>query len=118
MYKEIHPLYRDNAGEMNSIGSGERRPVADFYNEKPPVVIDISTIRMMRREHVPDGSLNLVRLSVSPDNADDLVIREAEALEIRDALLKPERRDETADSIRALTSAIRDLWNLLRARLH
>ena len=117
MYKEIHPLYRDNTKEMSSIRNGDERPVADFYIEKPPILLDIHIIRMMREECVPDGSAKLYRISVSKDSYDDIVIREEEALQIRAVLLKHGSGNPLVNAIEALTSAIRDLWNLLRARM-
>ena len=38
--------------EMSSIRNGDERPVADFYIEKPPILLVIHIIRMMREECV------------------------------------------------------------------
>ena len=48
---------------------------------------------------------------------DDILVTTDEADAIKKKLLSSMGKNELAGEVRALTAAVRDLWNLLRARM-
>ena len=118
MYKEIHPYKYDAYGHAHAMKRGEKRPMSEFFTETSPVLLRLDTIRYIKEETIPDGSVRLIRLCVSDDRHEDLTVKPEEAEEIKMLLLKNNLPDETAQELHALTAAVRDLWTLLKARMH
>ena len=61
-------------------------------------------------------NMELARLNLTESHQDDVIVMQGDAERIRKELLKD--GDGLAGEVRALTAAVRDLWNLLRVRLH
>lgn len=123
MYKEIHPYYRDSMSESADIMTGAKRNPADYYKPGDPVVLRLDTIRQIRRQRdydpatESDRHCGFSRLVVSDDYLQDIIVQTEEADEITKALVK-DSSGNLAKDVSSLTMAIRDLWNLLRARMH
>lgn len=117
MYKEIHPYKYDAYGHAHAMKRGEKRPMSEFFTETSPELLRLDTIRRIKEETIPDGSIRLIRLCVSDDWHEDLIVKPEEAEEIKKLLPKGASQDEIAQELHALTMAIRDLWTLLRARM-
>ena len=118
MYKQIQPYLYDGTGHSQAIRAGNDRPMSEYYKPTPPVLLRLDTIRYIKEETIPDGSVRLIRLCVSDDRHEDLTVKPEEAEEIKMLLLKNNLPDETAQELHALTAAVRDLWTLLKARMH
>ena len=117
-YAEIHPVYRNQQEEMQSVHNGARKPVSEFLFEGEPIVINLNTILQIRDESLPDGSAKLNRLVISlTDHNEDIIIRKEEADNIKKQLIR-DGGDATAKELGTLNVVLRDLWSLLRARLH
>ena len=108
MYKEIHPFFCPIDNSLDALST-------PAYKEMPSIVIRLDSIRLILPEPGTD-SMKMARLRVSDDYLQDIIVLEAEAEEIKKELLSP-KKDNVATEISHLTIAIRDLWNLLRARL-
>ena len=117
MYKEVHPYYVDYGEQYKASRTGEKRPLSDFYKEGDKVTQRLDTIKRVCTEKVPDDSIKLMRLCIGEDHSEDLVVTPEEGEEINNLLLKM-NGSPLAKEIPMLTKAIRDLWELLRARLH
>ena len=123
MYKEIHPYYRDSATESSDVMTGTMRNPADYYKAGEPVVLRLDTIRQIRRQRdydpatKSDRHCGFSRFVVSDDYLQDIIIKTEEADEITKALTK-DSGGNLAKEVSCLTAAVRDLWNLLRARMH
>ena len=123
MYKEIHPYYRDSAMESSDVMTGAVRNPTDYYKPGDPVVLRLDTIRQIRRQRDYDPAIKndrhcgFSRLVVSDDYLQDIIVRTEEADEITKALVK-DSSGNLAKEVSSLTTAVRDLWNLLRARMH
>lgn len=116
MYKEITPYYRLFFGFCDECqGKSDK----ELYQACPPRLLRLDTI--LRAKPVQtDGTIELVRLVVSDDHTDDILIAGQEYEAIRKTLLAqsaPEGKS-TDSELSHLTAAIRDLTLLLRARLH
>lgn len=116
MYKEITPYYQLFFGLCDECqGKSDK----ELYQACPPRLLRLDTI-LQATPMQTDGTIELVRLVVSDDHADDILIAKEEYEEIRKTLLAasaPEGKSNDSELSR-LTSAIRDLTLLLRARLH
>lgn len=111
MYKEIHPFYYDSQAAHHDIVTGTTRNDG-YMRPQEPMVLDLRTIRQVRKS-VPDG---YSRLSVTDAHEDDITVSDAEAQEIRQALLR-DSGDTLAKEVERLTTAVRNLHELLRARM-
>ena len=103
MYKKIHPYF------YNQIKNG--------FEPCEEKIIRLDSIRIMEKQCVPDGSIDLVRLHVSDDHLEDILIPQEEADSIKQDLLSEKKENPVADELSRLTTAIRELKELLRARL-
>jgi len=114
MYKEIHPFWFDSS----AFATNRTQQSKEYYKPCEPRIIRLEDIRQIVKESVPDGSIELRRLCVSDDYHSDIIISEKEAAEIQANLLKPAQDNSLAAEVRILSSVIRNLYDLLRARLH
>ena len=111
-YLEIHPYYYDFANARSTLAP---LTSAELYKPALPRVIRLDIIRGICSA-VTDETLSLARLEVSDAHEDDILVSAEEAESIKKILLK-ENGNDLAKEISQLTSAVRDLWNLLKARL-
>lgn len=115
MYKEITPYYRLFFGFFDNVqGKSDK----ELYQACPPMLLRLDTI-LSAMPWRTDGTIELVRLVVSDNHKDDILITGQEYEAIRKTLLAqsaPERKS-TDSELSHLTAAIRDLTLLLRARL-
>lgn len=118
MYVEIHPYFHDAIKERQHLFDENKLPRSEFYAPGKPQTIRLDIIRRIIEEHVEDGSIALSRLQITDSYQDDILVTTSEAETINKKLLSSWGKNELTDEVRALTAAIRDLWNLLRARLH
>ena len=122
MYIEINPIWYDSAEEFNaSILSGEEKtPSANFYKKASKTLLRIDTIRQIREQETYDKSLKYCRVVVSDDHTEDILLTMEEGTFIKEKLkeLTKNGTDKLSQEIYALTTAIRNLHELLRARLH
>lgn len=111
-YLEIHPYYYDHAkgSTLAPLTS------AELYKPALPRVIRLDMIRGICSAGT-DETLSLSRLQVSDAHEDDILVSAEEAETIKKTLLK-DNGDALATEVAHLTVAVRDLWNLLRARMH
>lgn len=116
MYKEITPYYRLFFGFFDECkGKSDK----ELYQACPPMLLRLDTI-LSAMPWQTDGTIELVRLVVSDNHTDDILIAAREYEAIRKTLLAqsaPEGKS-TDSELSHLTAAIRDLTLLLRARLH
>ena len=116
MYKEIHPWYHDTVAEAAVVMGDKSQPSSAFYKQTDSsVILRLDTIRQIRSETSYDGTVNLKRLVISDDYLQDILISNEEAEAIKKMLLS--QKEPLADEVSRLTAAVRDLWNLLRARM-
>jgi len=120
MYKEIHPLYYDRQVWMTVNHEQSKRPKEKaFYKKAEPRLINLACIRQIRPETVLDASIKLVRLYVSDDHLEDIIVSKKEGDEIKKILMEGGAgNDPLAEEVKKLTRTVRDLTELLRARLH
>ena len=118
MYKQIQPYLYDGTEHSQAIRAGNDRPMSEYYKPTPPELLKLDTIRRIKEETIPDRSIRMMRIIVSDDRYEDLIVKPEEAEEIKMLLLKNNLPDETAQELHALTAAVRDLWTLLKARMH
>ena len=118
MYVEIHPYFHDTTKEHQHLFDENKLPHAEFYAPGKPQTIRLDIIRRITEEHVEDGSIALSRLQITDSYQDDILVTTSEAETINKKLLSFGGKNELTDEVKALTAAIRDLWNILRARLH
>lgn len=117
MYLEIHTVWYDAAMSFASSQADRKDPISTFYHPGPERVIRLETIRMLTKEPASDGSIVVGRLKVSDDHLEDILVPEEEADRIKKKLLSGSSASLSAE-VQALTAAVRDLWQLLRARMH
>jgi hypothetical protein len=93
-------------------------PAANFYVPGDKITLGLDTIKQVRSEGATDadGRKPYSRLIVSDDHHDDIIVTKAEADAIDKDLLN-DGGSQLAREVEHLTSAVRDLWQLLRARL-
>lgn len=115
-YIELQPFRRDTRLEAESVRRGEKRPAIDFYLKAEPIIVRLDSIRSIRVELSTAGTPDLYRIAVSGDRDDDIIVMSAEGEKLKKILLEDHESD-LAKAISYLTKAIRDLWELLRARL-
>lgn len=97
MHKEIHPFSGPHGAQV----------------ALPPVVIRLEAI-----DQISPAGPDYHNVFLSTGDIHRITSQEAD--EIKAALLSPsgKTKDPLATEISHLTTAMRDLWNLLRARLH
>ena len=118
MHKTIHPFYYDSSAVSESVRAGEKRAESDFYLPGESELISLDIIRRIRPMQMTSNDVPFKRLVISEDHHDDIIVSLTEANEIEKELLKCSSLNSLAKEVNTLTIAIRDLWNLLRARLH
>lgn len=116
MYKEVHPYFYDSMLSHSDVRNGNERKDIDYYHKALPRVIKLEDIKQAIPEKLPDGTGEFVRLKISDDYHEDILISVNEGEEIKKKLLS--NSNGLQDEVSRLTVAVRDLTNLLRARLH
>ena len=116
MYKEIHPYVQDTLARKNDFLAGVSKPSTEYFRQTESMVLETGTIRRMIPENPPDGSIRLTRLVISDDRTEDILIGGDEAEQIKKTLLAG-KTDNLAKEVERLASAVRSLWELLRARM-
>lgn len=116
MYKELHPFYYDPM-MFHSLGTNAELKAKDYFKPAPVILLKLDTIRRIRPNGMSDETLSLYDLVVSDDFHDNVTVNEIEAEEIKKILVK-DTGNSLPKEISFLTAAVRDLWTLLRARLH
>ena len=76
-----------------------------------PIFLRLDTISQIRSK-----SSEVKRIILS--TGQEVNISSEEAEEIKKALLSGQKKDTLSEEVSHLTAAVRDLWNLLRARMH
>lgn len=112
MYIEVHPVIFDNISWINN----RQDKQADHYKDGEPVILRTDTIRKMNRQDSPDKSITLYRIEISEDYHEDLLVTIEEGEKIKKTLLKNDA--SLSKEISTLSTVIRNLYELLRARLH
>ena len=117
MHKEIQTIYLDSAAMMNDVHAGLSSGKKDsgYYHEGEPLTIRLDTIRQLRKETSADGSMSYYRLRVSDDYHDDILVSKEQGEKIKATLLK--ENEPIAKELNILSTVIRNLYELLRARL-
>lgn len=119
MYIEIHPLFYDTAAAFNtSFNESQKTPDSAFYKQMPPCVIQLDAIRKLSEEKTFDKSLTYFRISISDDHHEDILVPADEGEKLKKKLTAPGGQDELTQAIGALNTTLRNLYDLLRARLH
>lgn len=120
MYKELHTFYHDIIAERQHVYSTDGKfartdydPMA-FYRPGQSMLLRLDTIKSITNE-LPDTD-ELKRICISDDHTEDIIVSKAEAEEITKALVN-QSDDELPEQLNHLCRAIRDLTNLLHARL-
>lgn len=116
MFKQIQPFYIENFLMDNDCMSGRVLAEKEYYRKAEPFFLDLGTIKQVRPVKLSDGSGEFTRLVVSNNHTNDIIVSKEEGDEIVRVLLKKDT--SLADEIHSLMTAVRDLWNLLRARMH
>lgn len=116
MYKEIHPFFFDSATSINDVHSGLQRNEKEYYKPGLPRVIRLEDIRQIVPQTLTDNTVGFTCLEVSDDYHDNILVSVEEGEQIKNTLLKSSG-DTLAKEVQLLTAAVRDLWNLLRARM-
>lgn len=119
MYKEIHPITANirEISQNRMKPQSERRPEAELYRQGDTVILKLDLIEQMNPFRAYDGSAEYVTLELTGEKKYTVSVQEGE--EIKKLLLKGSgsANADIARELEALTSAVRDLWNLLRARM-
>ncbi len=111
MYRKIQPYYYDSMLAHDDIVRGISRPSAEYYKKADhKMTIRLDTIRMVIE--LPDH----FKLRMTDTYEDDITVSKEEGEAINKELLKM-GGSALASEVSALTAAVRDLWNLLRARM-
>ena len=111
MFTEVHTFYYDSSKSL--AGTQDK----DLYvPHKDTTVINTECIRQVIKMKT-DGTVQLSRIKMSDDYHDDIIIPQNEADQITKKLLAGNDND-LAKEVHTLSVAVRELWNLLRARLH
>lgn len=118
MFKEIQTIYLDSTVMMNEIHSGMSlgKKDSEYYREGVSLTIRLDTIKQLRKETSADSSMSYYRLKVSDDYHDDILVSEEQGEKIKEALLKT--KEPIATELSILSTAIHNMYELLRARLH
>lgn len=121
MYKKITPYWRDNQLWF-SVQEDEKMPKEkQFWKKGEPRLLNLSIVRQIVPLKVIDGSIKLSYLEVSENSVDNIIVSEKEAEEIKAILLASDKdtsKDALATEVSRLAKCVRDLHELLRARLH
>ena len=107
MYKELHPYYRDFNPPYQILPATE-------------ITLNLSTIKSIRKDTIapdPEGGFYHF-ITWTDDYHDNLMISQKEADEVKKTIMRNSPEENLSESVRQLTTAVRDLWNLLRARMH
>ena len=113
MYKEIQRYYYD----ANLFREGtENLKAKDYYKKGDTVFLRLDSIRRITTNSISDETLSLYDLVISDDFHENITVEKDEALAIKKTLLGG-KNSGLENEIHTLTLAIRDLWNLLRARM-
>ena len=110
MYIEIHPYHYTPGYSLDTV------PMKELYQPGDPVIIRLDTIRKVTSTS-PDSSCKFVRLCVSDDHLEDLLVLPEEGDLICKKLLAAGSENKLSKESEALTAAVRSLWELLRARM-
>ena len=104
---------------LNINGSTYNYMNSFFKKAKERILLKLDTIRMVRTEtfSYQDDTFTYGRLSISEVQDDDLLVSLEEAEQIKKELLSNQKKDSLSTEVSHLTAAVRDLWNLLRARM-
>lgn len=110
MFTKVHTFYYDSSKSLNN------NKDKDIYVPSGTRVINTGCIFQIVKLKT-DGTVQLSRIRVSNDYHDDIIIPQKEADEITKKLLAG-NDDSLAKEIHTLSVAVRELRDLLRARLH
>ena len=94
-----------------------KKPEKDYYHAGKPELIRVDTVRRIKNENVADNSIELKRLEISDDSGNDIIVSVEEAESIKEKLLSLSRQHNLPKQIEGLTIAIRELRDILQARL-
>lgn len=105
MFIEIHSYYQNNIPPYE-------------WKQHPPRVLNLNIIRTLSETSSDEKIGKMFRISISDDYLQDIIIAQDEAEMIKKKLLSnASGTNGLESSLSELTLAIRDLWNLLRARM-
>jgi len=117
MHIEITPYWFDAVTCLNDVPSGNTKVNNDYYKKGEPIVIKLEDIKRLSPSPAGDSTNSLTRLKFSDDYHDDILVSAEEGQKIKKMLLNMPENDLTKE-IRTLNMTLRNLYDLLRARLH
>lgn len=112
MFVKITPYFYDVLSEQNDVRANSFTKSDDYYKPCPSMTLNTDTIRQIR-----SNGEKFDVIVVSDDHIDNIIITKAESSALSESLLNPQKGDSLANEVNHLTSAVRLLWELLRARL-
>lgn len=125
MYKEVQCYYFNNVAyqqeSFNNIVENRKAPkVSDYYTKGSTKIINLNEIRTLEPTKISDTVTYYSLVLVGDTYQDRIIVSEADGDEIKRILLSNRQKgnnnlDKTLDT---LVTAIRDLTNILRCRLH
>lgn len=119
MYIEIHPLFYDSAAAFNTnFNESQKTPDSAYYKQMPPCIIRLDTIRKLSEENTYDKSLKYFRIKISDDCHEDILVPADEGEKLKKRLTATGGQDSLTEAIGVLNTTLRNLYDLLRARLH
>ena len=117
MHIEITPFWYDSMACRNDVHSGNTKDDIDYYKKGEPIVIKLEDIKRLSPNPVGNGTNSLTRLKFSDDYHDDILVSAEEGQKIKKMLLNMPEND-LSKAIRTLNMTLRNLYDILRARLH
>lgn len=116
-YTEINRINIDQIKRARAAVKGEPAPLSECITVTGTETIRLDIIRRITDENTGDEEPKLSRIIISEDHTEDIIVRREEADAIKKTLLT---KDGVAlyKAVDSLTRTIRDLYNLLRARMH
>lgn len=112
MFVKITPYFHDVLAEQNDVHAGTFTKSDDYNKPCPQMVLNTETIRQIR-----SNGEKFDVIVISDDPVDNIIVTKKESSDLSESLLNPKKGDSLATEVNHLTSAVRLLWEILRARL-
>ena len=113
MLIQIDTIFYDSISARNDVHARKYTEKENYFHKGQPIYINPEMVRTIRPHEVKE----LFYVSFS-ENSEPIVVKKEEVTKILEACRQKQDTAEAVKQISYLTSAIRDLWQLLRARLH
>lgn len=126
MYKEIQPYCPKQDPYtteefIESLEDSSKLHPAYYAKKGSPIVIRLEDIKRMESAPLLHDGLRMTKICISnvhDEYVEDIIVSAEEGDAIKKMLLEPAQKDALSQEVHYLTTAVRDLWQLLRARLH